>query len=125
MDETRKAASVAQLQELNKTVAASLEKSSTESAVAVGAVASRLITFENELTKLNAKSDQPQDLTPVIAAITELGATMRELVVAQGQQQMAMLQKLTELLIRPLTRTGEATLPDGGRIQLQVSETRM
>jgi len=120
MDETRKAASVGQLQELNKTVAASIEKASTESAAAVGAVASRLIALENKIDacaqmcqQMMAEEPDPVDLSPVIAVIQ-----------AQGEAQMAVLKQLLEMIARPLTRTGEARLPDGGLIQLQVSETR-
>lgn len=132
MDESRKAASVAQLKELHDAVMPRLDaleaEDKTESdpmqGALVQALATRLLTLEQKLEQYDAKCDQmmakmdapdaPVDLTPLIALITKM-----------GEQQMEAIKGLAALAARPVTRTGEAVLPDGGKVTLKVSEARM
>lgn len=133
MDETRKAASVGQLKELHDAVMPRLDalesegKAEGDTSALTQALAARLVVLESSLDetktmcaqmmeKLDAP-DVPPDFTPIMTAIA-----------AQGQQITALAKQVTQLMemsMRPVNRTGEATLPDGGKIRLQVSETRM
>lgn len=141
MDEGKKAASVSQLKELHDAVVPRLDaleaedKAEGDSVAKVGALSSQVLMLQQKLDasdkrctsiesmcqQLVAKMDepdQPADLTPVITLITQM-----------GEQQMAMIMKcmqdMAAMAAKPVTRTGEAVLPDGARIKLQVSETRM
>lgn len=135
MDEAKKAASVAQLKELHDLVVPRLDalesedsKESSDSAL-VTALSGQLVmlqqtvqTLQSQMTDIigpmkdsmqecmkmcaDMAARPPADLTPVITAVSALS------------QQFAQLAK-------PVTKTGSATLPDGGKITLQVSETRM
>lgn len=110
MDETRKAASVGQLKELHDAVMSRIEKLETagkepakeDNSALLNAVSQQLVLLQQTVSELAKRQEQQVDLKPVM-------------------EQFAALAKL---IARPLTRTGEATLPDGGRIQLQVVETR-
>lgn len=131
MDETRKAASVAQLQELSKTFNAKLEQQSGAAAGVelaalrslVESMAAKLISLETSVQQWMQRCEQmdakmsepptPQDLSPVVKLIEQQGAATKE-----------MLTAVISLLARPMNRTGEATLPNGERITLQVSESR-
>lgn len=141
MDEGRKAASVSQLKELHDAVVPRLDaleaedEAESDSAAKVDAVASQVLMLQQKLDasekryasieamcqQMTAKLNEPEppvDLTPVIALITQM-----------GEQQMAIMTKcmqdMAAMAAKPVTRMGEAVLPDGGRIRLQVSETRM
>jgi hypothetical protein len=141
MDEGKKAASVAQLKELHDAVVPRLDaleaedKAENESAATVAVLASQVLMLQQKLASADARCssiealceqmmakldepDTPVDLAPVITLITQMGA-----------QQMALitkcLQDMAAMSAKPLTRTGEAVLPGGGRITLQVTETRM
>lgn len=121
MDEAKKAASVAQLKELHDLVVPRLdalesEDSKESSDPAVDVLSRRLLMLETKLDACIEKMSEPvappapPDLSPVLNAITQLNT---------------MMVKFMEGLSRPVTKTGEAILPDGGKIKLQVSETRM
>ena len=141
MDEGKKAASVAQLKELHDAVIPRLnaleaeDKAESDSQSKLDAFSSQLLMLQQkqqatdaQCTANNAKCEQmmakmdepdvPPDFTPIIALITK-----------QGEQLMALLTQcmtqMAQMNARPVTKTGEAVLPDGGRIRLQVSETRM
>lgn len=121
MDETKKAASVGQLKELHDAVVPRIEaleakeqgEADPMQQALVQTLAGRLLMLEQKCDQMMAKLDEPAvDLAPVVAAMT----AMRE--------QVALLAKMVDGLMRPVTRTGEAVLPDGKRVTLQVSETR-
>ena len=128
MDEGKKAASVSQLKELHDAVMPrieALESRETDEGdpmqdALVQTIAGRLVMVEAKLDQLAEKMAQPAapDFAPVLAALAKL-----------GEQQLAMLTKcmqdMAEMSSKPVTKTGEALLPDGGRIRLQISETRM
>lgn len=141
MDEGKKAASVSQLKELHDAVVPRLDaleaedKAESTSQAKIDVLASQVLSLQQKLDAADKRStsieslcrqmmakmdepDSPADLTPVISLITQM-----------GEQQMAMMTKcmqdMAAMAAKPVTRTGEAVLPDGGRIRLQVSETRM
>lgn len=141
MDEARKAASVGQLKELHDAVMPRLDaleaedKAESDSAAKIDALASQVLMLQQKLQasdarlaviestgqQMMAKMDEPDapvDLTPIITLITTM-----------SEQQMALITKcmqdMAAMAAKPVTRTGEAVLPDGGRVRLQVSETRM
>ncbi len=125
MDETRKAASVGQLKELHDAVMPRIEALEAEGGAneadpmqeaLVQTLAARLLMLEQKCDQMVAKLDEPDvpvDLSPLLSAISVMG------------EQITLLTKLVEGLLRPVTRTGEAVMPDGKRVTLQVSETRM
>lgn len=85
------------------------------------ATETRLTSIDTMCQQMMGKMDEPDapvDLTPLITLITTM-----------GEQQLAMMTKcmqdMAAMAAKPVTRTGEAVLPDGGRVRLQVSETRM
>lgn len=130
MDETRKAVSVGQLQELHagydqrlKTVEAGA-KSQGDTSATMAALAAQMVVLQQTVAECKQMCAQmmaqepapPPDFSPILAAIQVQGDQIAALAAA--------IAGLTQIVLRPLTRTGEARLPDGGLIQLQVSETR-
>lgn len=130
MDESRKAASVSQLKELHDAVVPRLEKleaeeqAESDSDAKIDALASQVLMLQQKLQasdvrcaaietlcqQMTAKLNEPAappDFTPIVTLITKC------------------MQDMAAMAARPVTRTGEAVLPDGGRVRLQVSETRM
>lgn len=135
-DETRKAASVAQLQELSKSLTARMDQQSGAAAGVelaalrslVEQMAAKLLSLESGVqqcmtmcetmgTKID-EPDAPPDFSPVIAVVKQMldqhATAMKELLTA-----------MVSAVTRPVSKTGEATLPNGQRITLQVSEARM
>lgn len=121
MDEGKKAASVAQLKELHDAVVPRLDaleaedKGESEDSAKVDALSSQLMMLQQKMDKCDAMCEQmmaklnepvtPVDLTPILTLITKA------------------MTDMAAMNARPVTRTGEAILPDGGRIRLQVSDT--
>lgn len=135
MDETKKAASVGQLKELHDLVVPRLEalesedsKESSDSGL-TQALGGQLVMLQQSVQNLQTQmadiigpmKDSMQqcmkmcadmaakpatDMTPVISAITALGVQFAQ-------------------MAKPVTKTGEALLPNGEKITLLVSERRM
>jgi hypothetical protein len=123
-DETRKAASVGQLQELAKQLGAKIDQQSGAAAGVelaalrslVESMAAKIIALEARLAEAEARANEPPaapDFSPIASVIERALA-----------EQAKLLQEAISAASRPVSKTGEATLPDGKKITLQVSESR-
>lgn len=111
-DETKKAASVAQLQELvtslpsliEKAVAPLLKQAIEGASTSIG---TRVSSVEQGLADTRSAMPPPADFTPVLQALAEQTAAIRELAAAFGKSG---------------AREGTATLSDGKKITLRIAE---
>lgn len=128
VDETKKAVSVGQLQELHAgydkrlTSVEAGAKSSGDASATIGALSAQLLVLQQDNAQIRAQLNEVrQNCEACMAMMTQMMAKPEK----DDTAVLAALAALAEQISRPLTRTGQALLPDGGRIQLQVSETRM
>lgn len=127
MDETKKAVSIGQLQELHagydarlKTVEAGA-KSKDDASATLAALSAQLVVLQQDNAQIRA---QLTEVRQTCDACTQMMAQLLAKPEKDDTGVLAAIAALAEQIARPLKRTGEAVLPDGGRIRLQVSETR-
>lgn len=116
VDETKKAASVAQLQELHARLPEMIEnvvKPIVTAAIegAISAMGPRFSGIETSVADTRKAMPQPVDLTPVLAALAEQSAAIHALATAIAERPVAG------------EREGTAELPNGDVIKLKVGRS--
>ena len=122
MDETRKAASVAQLQELAASVDERFAALDGEEKAETPDIRSMVLGVQQLLEAQLSKAVQEikagtPDLTPVLAELKAQGAKISDLIVA--------VTMLAQSCAAPMEREGTATLSDGTSVQLKITDRKM
>jgi hypothetical protein len=122
VDPTRKAASVAQLQELSERIEKRLGEFETKEPAETPDIASMVLGVQQlldaKLDKALADIKATQiDLTPILSALRAQGAQIQDL--------MLSVSMLAQSLAAPVERTGVAQLSDGTQVNLKITDRKM